>query len=34
MVTGIEIEWDLLSAKVAAAAAAVIETPATEATLD
>ncbi len=34
MVTGIELEWDLLSAKVSAATAAVIEPPATEAALD
>lgn len=34
MVSGIEIEWDLLLAKMSAAAAAVIETPATEAALD
>ncbi len=31
---GMEAEWGLLSAKVSAAAAAVIETPATEASLD
>lgn len=31
---GVEVEWDLLSAKVSAAAAAVMETPATEASLD
>jgi len=30
----VEVEWDLLSAKMSAAAAAVIETPATEASLD
>ncbi len=34
VVTGIEIEWDLLAAKVAAAGAAMTETPATEAKLD
>lgn len=34
MVSGIQIEWDLLVAKVSAATAAVIETPATEARLD
>ena len=34
VVTGIEIEWDLLAAKMAAAGAAMIETPATEAKLD
>lgn len=34
MVSGIEIEWDLLLAKMSAAAAAVIETPTTEASLD
>ena len=33
-VAGIGIEWDLLSAKVSAASAAVLETPATEASLD
>jgi len=34
MVSGIQIEWDLLVSKVSAATAAVIETPATEARLD
>lgn len=34
LVASVEVEWDLLSAKVSAAAAAVIETPATEASLD
>jgi 1,2-diacylglycerol 3-alpha-glucosyltransferase len=33
-IEGIGVEWDLLSAKVSAAAAAVIVTPATEASLD
>ena len=33
-VAGVEVEWELLSAKMSAAAAAVIETPATEASLD
>jgi 1,2-diacylglycerol 3-alpha-glucosyltransferase len=34
MINGIQIEWDLLAARMSAAAAAVMETPATEATLD
>jgi 1,2-diacylglycerol 3-alpha-glucosyltransferase len=34
VLSGIEIEWELFAAKVSAAAAALIETPATEATLD
>ncbi|QJE97766.1 glycosyltransferase [Luteolibacter luteus] len=34
LMASVEVEWDLLSAKVSAAAAAVIETPATEASLD
>lgn len=34
MVSGIQIEWDLLVSKVAAATAAVVETPTTEARLD
>jgi 1,2-diacylglycerol 3-alpha-glucosyltransferase len=34
LIEGIGMEWDLLSAKVSAAAAAVIVTPATEASLD
>jgi 1,2-diacylglycerol 3-alpha-glucosyltransferase len=34
LIDGIGMEWDLLSAKVSAAAAAVIVTPATEASLD
>jgi 1,2-diacylglycerol 3-alpha-glucosyltransferase len=34
LVAGIEIEWELLAAKVSAVTAAVIETPATEARLD
>jgi len=33
-IAGIEVEWDLLSAKMSAAAAAVMETQATEASLD
>jgi glycosyltransferase involved in cell wall biosynthesis len=34
LIAGIEIEWELLAAKVSAVTAAVIETPATEARLD
>jgi len=34
MLSGIQIEWELLAAKMAAATAAIIETPATEASLD
>lgn len=34
LISGIEIEWELLAAKMSAAAAAVVETPATEASLD
>jgi len=34
LIAGIEVEWELLSAKMSAAAAAVIVTPATEASLD
>ncbi|RYD83930.1 MAG: glycosyltransferase family 4 protein [Verrucomicrobiaceae bacterium] len=34
LVAGIEIEWELLAAKVSAVTAAVVETPATEARLD
>ena len=34
LMASVEVEWDLLSAKMSAAAAAVIETPATEASLD
>lgn len=34
VLSGIEIEWELFAAKMSAAAAALIETPATEATLD
>ena len=34
LIAGIGVEWDLISAKVSAAAAAVIITPATEASLD
>ena len=33
-IAGVGVEWELLSAKVSAAAAAVIVTPATEASLD
>ena len=34
LIAGIEIEWELLAAKVSAVTAAVVETPATEARLD
>lgn len=34
VLSGIEIEWELFTAKVSAASAALVETPATEATLD